>query len=161
MRRGRISEYEHQFASGTFHAAKRPWSIPCDVALPCATQNEITLDDAEALISNGVKAVAEGANMPTELAGVHAFLAAKVLFGPAKAANAGGVAVSGLEQSQNALRLSWGREEVDSRLKTIMHEIHAKCVSNGDSGGFVNYVRGANLAGFKKVADAMMAYGIV
>ena len=135
--------------------------MPCDVAFPCATQNEISLDDAKTLIGNGVKAVSEGANMPTELAGAHAFLEAKILYGPSKAANAGGVAVSGLEQSQNSLRLSWSREEVDAKLKTIMHDIHDKCVQQGTADGLVNYVRGANIAGFIKVADAMLAYGIV
>ncbi len=161
VRRGRIGEYEEQYKEASFYAGQRPWGVPCDVAFPCATQNELNVDEAKTLIGNGVKAVAEGANMPTELAGVHAFLDGRVLFGPAKAANAGGVAVSGLEQSQNAVRMSWGREEVDSRLKTIMREIHDKCVSNGDADGYVNYVRGANLAGFKKVADAMLAYGVV
>ncbi len=161
VHRGRISEYAKQFSGARFFADQRPWSVACDVAFPCATQNEISLDDAKTLIGNGVRAVAEGANMPTELAGVHAFLDAKVLFGPAKAANAGGVAVSGLEQSQNALRLSWSREEVDTKLKSIMRDIHEKCVEHGQTNGFVNYVRGANIAGFIKVADAMLAYGIV
>ncbi len=161
VRRGRISEYAEKFDGVTFYAAERPWSVPCDVAFPCATQNEINLADANTLIGNGVQAVCEGANMPTELAGVHAFLEAKILYGPSKAANAGGVAVSGLEQSQNALRLSWSREEVDAKLKTIMQEIHNKCVLHGKTDGFVNYVRGANIAGFIKVADAMLAYGVV
>lgn len=162
VRRGRISEYVEKFAGSTFHAGSRPWNIACDVALPCATQNEINLKEAQLLIDNGVQAVCEGANMPTELEGVHAFLDAKVLFGPAKAANAGGVAVSGLEQSQNSLRLSWSREEVDQRLQTIMHEIHAKCTVHGtQDDGSVNYVQGANLAGFVKVAEAMLAYGAV
>lgn len=161
VRRGRISEYADKFEGATFHANQRPWAVPCDVAFPCATQNEIRLEDAKTLVTNGAKAVCEGANMPTELAGAHAFLKAKLLYGPSKAANAGGVAVSGLEQSQNALRLSWSREEVDNRLKTIMHDIHDKCVVNGTTNGFVNYVRGANIAGFIKVADAMLAYGVV
>ncbi|MCL4127883.1 UNVERIFIED_CONTAM: hypothetical protein GTU68_000343 [Idotea baltica] len=161
VRRGRISQYVKEYPKATFHEDERPWSVPCDIAFPCATQNEISFEEAETLIANGVKAVSEGANMPTELNGVHAFLKAKVLFGPAKAANAGGVAVSGLEQSQNALRLAWSREEVNEKLKNIMHEIHAKCVQHGERDGFVNYVDGANLAGFIKVADAMMAYGIV
>jgi len=130
--------------------------------MPCATQNELDLDDAKTLIKNGVKAVSEGANMPTTLEGVHAFIDAGVRFAPAKAANAGGVAVSGLEQSQNALRLSWSREEVDERLKTIMADIHQKCVEYGTlDNGTVNYVHGANIAGFVKVADAMLAYGAV
>lgn len=162
VRRGRISEYADKFDGVAFHADARPWNVPCDVAIPCATQNEISLEDARTLLANGVKAVCEGANMPTELAGAHAFLEAKVLYGPSKAANAGGVAVSGLEQSQNALRLSWGREEVDAKLKTIMRDIHDKCVRYGREGdSFVNYVRGANIAGFIKVADAMLAYGVV
>ncbi len=162
IRRGRISEYADQYDGVAFHADQRPWNVPCDVALPCATQNELNADEATALIANGVRAVAEGANMPTELGGVHAFLRAKVLFGPGKAANAGGVAVSGLEQSQNALRLQWSHEEIDSRLKVIMRDIHDKCVRHG--GGeddHINYVRGANIAGFIKVAEAMVAYGVV
>jgi len=161
VRRGRISEYADKFDGVTFHADKRPWAIPCDVAFPCATQNEIDENDAHTLVKNGVKAVCEGANMPTELSGAHAFLNAKILYGPSKAANAGGVAVSGLEQSQNSLRLTWSHEEVDSKLRTIMKEIHGKCVKHGQSDQFVNYVRGSNIAGFIKVADAMLAYGIV
>lgn len=162
VRRGRISEYAEKFKSATFHADQKPWAVPCDIALPCATQNEISAEDAHTLLDNGVLAVCEGANMPTALEGVYGFLKAKILFGPAKAANAGGVAVSGLEQSQNALRLSWSREEVDQRLKTIMIEIHNKCVAYGvESDEFVHYVRGANVAGFVKVADAMLAYGAV
>ena len=162
VRRGRISEYVKKFDGAEFHADQTPWTVPCEVALPCATQNEITLEDARTLHSNGVIAVCEGANMPTTLDGVHAFLDAKILFGPAKAANAGGVAVSGLEQSQNALRLSWSHEEVEQRLQTIMIDIHEKCVAYGvESETFVNYVRGANIAGFVKVADALLAYGAV
>ncbi|MCG8448526.1 MAG: NADP-specific glutamate dehydrogenase [Pirellulales bacterium] len=162
VRRGRISEYAEKFDGATFYEGQRPWSVPCDVALPCATQNEISLKEAKTLLANGVQAVSEGANMPTELEGVHEFLNAKILFGPAKAANAGGVAVSGLEQSQNSLRLSWSREEVDERLQRIMHDIHTKCVSYGKQpDGTINYVLGANLAGFVKVADAMLAYGAV
>lgn len=162
VRRGRISEYAEKYSNVEFHEGERPWSIKCDIALPCATQNEISPEDAKTLIENGVQAVCEGANMPTELEGVHALINAKVLFGPAKAANAGGVAVSGLEQSQNSLRLSWSREEVNDRLKEIMRDIHGKCIEYGvQSDGFVNYVQGANLAGFVKVADAMLAYGAV
>ena len=162
VRRGRIGEYARKFKGATFHARKRPWAVPGDVALPCATENEIGGEDARRLIANGVQAVCEGANMPTELAAVHAFLRAKVAFGPAKAANAGGVAVSGLEQSQNALRISWSAAEVDARLQGIMRDIHAKCVQHGKGRGrAVNYVRGANIAGFIKVADAMVAYGAV
>ena len=159
--RGRIDEYAEKFPSASFHSCERPWSVPVQVAFPSATQNEIDGDEAQTLIKNGVQAVVEGANMPTSLAGIHAFLDAGVLFAPAKAANAGGVAVSGLEQSQNALRLSWSREEVDSRLQTIMREIHAKCLEHGETNGVVNYVRGANVAGFLKVANAMLAYGAV
>jgi glutamate dehydrogenase (NADP+) len=161
VRRGRISEYAERFDGAEFHADQRPWGVPVDIALPCATQNEINGDDAKILIDNGVKAVCEGANMPTELPGVHAFLKAGILYAPGKAANAGGVAVSGLEQSQNALRISWNHAEVDARLKTIMKEIHEKCVAHGEDGDVVNYVRGANISGFVKVADAMLAYGIV
>ncbi len=162
VRRGRIREYADKYQGVEFHEGQRPWNTPCDVAMPCATQNEISSDDARALLKNGVKSVCEGANMPTELDGAHAFLDAQILYGPSKAANAGGVAVSGLEQSQNALRLSWSRDEVDERLKTIMHDIHQKCVAYGnDANGDINYVKGANIAGFVKVADAMLAYGIV
>ncbi|MDJ0787764.1 MAG: NADP-specific glutamate dehydrogenase [Myxococcota bacterium] len=160
-RRGRIKEYAEEFGC-EYQEGKRPWGVPCDVAFPCATQNEIELADAKELLKNGVKVVCEGANMPTKIDGVHAFLDAKILYGPAKAANAGGVGVSGLEQSQNALRLSWSREEVDARLQGIMNDIHGKCVHYSDQeGGWVNYVSGANLAGFVKVADAMVAYGVV
>ncbi|WP_144986121.1 NADP-specific glutamate dehydrogenase [Gimesia aquarii] len=163
VRRGRINEYAEKFKSASFHEGKRPWSVPVDVAMPCATQNEVSGDEARTLLANGVKAVCEGANMPTELEGVHAFVKAGILYAPAKAANAGGVAVSGLEQSQNALRLSWSREEVDERLKTIMREIHAQCVTYGSKAKseIVNYVDGANIAGFVKVAEAMLAYGAV
>lgn len=160
-RRGRISEYAEHFGCA-YHERTRPWGIPCQLAIPCATQNELDLEDARTLIANGVVAVAEGANMPSTLDAVHLFLDQKVAFGPAKAANAGGVAVSGLEQSQNALRISWSRDEVDGHLKTIMRDIHNQCREHGlDEDGFVNYVRGANVAGFQKVADAMLAYGVV
>ena len=162
VRRGRIAEYAQKFPSAQFLDGKRPWEVICDAAFPCATQNEISLDDAKALVANGIKVVAEGANMPTELVATRLFQEKGVLFGPAKAANAGGVAVSGLEQSQNALRLSWSREEVDERLKKIIKEIHAKCLQYGSNGnGGVDYVKGANIGGFVKVADAMLAYGIV
>jgi len=161
-RRGRISEYVEKFPKASFHADARPWAVPCDIALPCATQNEITVKDARTLLKNGVRAVCEGANMPCTLEAVHAFGRARIMYAPAKAANAGGVAVSGLEQSQNALRLSWSHEEVDGRLRKIMQEIHQKCVRHGkEPDGYVNYVRGANIAGFIRVADAMLAYGIV
>ncbi len=162
IRRGRIAEYVEQFPRASFHADQRPWGVPCDVAFPCATQNEIEGDDAQTLLDNGVIAVSEGANMPTELEGIHRFIDARILFGPAKAANAGGVAVSGLEQSQNALRLSWSRIEVDEKLKKIMKDIHDKCYWSGrENDEYSNYLRGANIAGFVKVADAMLAYGYV
>ena len=160
-RRGRIREYAERFGC-EFLADQNPWRVPCELAFPCATQNEIECEDARTLIENGVRLVCEGANMPTQFEAVHRFRAAKVLFGPAKAANAGGVAVSGLEQSQNAQRLSWSREEVDRRLQDIMLEIHGKCVEWGSTGNaFIDYDKGANLAGFIKVADAMLAYGPV
>ena len=161
VRRGRIVEYARTFGCD-YHEGALPWDVPCDVALPCATQNEIDSVAAKALIKNGVRTVGEGANMPCSLEATTAFLAAGVLFGPAKAANAGGVAVSGLEQSQNALRMSWSHDEVHGRLRAIMGDIHDKCCRYGDEGnGEVNYVRGANVAGFVKVADAMLAYGAV
>ena len=161
VRRGRISEYAERFGCD-YHEGERPWQVPCDVALPCATQNELDTGAAAALVKNGVKAVGEGANMPCTLGATETLLAGGVLFGPAKAANAGGVAVSGLEQSQNALRLSWSREEVHERLRQIMTEIHEKCCEYGDDGNRgVSYVKGANIAGFVKVADAMLAYGAV
>jgi glutamate dehydrogenase (NADP+) len=162
IKRGRISEYVDKYSKASFHADQRPWGVPCDIALPCATQNEINVAEANTLLKNNVIAVCEGANMPTEADAVHAFLNAGVPFGPGKAANAGGVAVSGLEQSQNALRLSWSREEVDGRLKTIMTDIHGRCAEYGTrADGSVDYVAGANIAGFVKVADAMVAYGLV
>ena len=163
VRRGRISEYADKFSSAEFHEGQRPWSVACDVALPCATQNEISLEDAKQLIGNSVQVVCEGANMPTELDAMNQFMADGVLFGPAKAANAGGVAVSGLEQSQNAMRISWTKEEVNDRLLKIMNDIHQKCVLHGPelSNGNVDYVSGANIAGFIKIADAMVAYGAV
>ena len=160
VRRGRISEYVDKFG-GEYHDGKRPWGVKSDLAFPSATQNELDGDDAATMVTNGVMAVSEGANMPTTLEGVHKFLEAKVLFAPAKAANAGGVAVSGLEQSQNSGRISWSREEVDTRLQATMHGIHEKCVQYGTEGDYVDYVKGANLAGFVKVADAMIAFGVV
>lgn len=163
VRRGRISEYADKYSSAEFHEGQRPWSVACDVALPCATQNEVSLSDARQLIGNGVQVVCEGANMPTELDAMNQFVVDGVLFGPAKAANAGGVAVSGLEQSQNAMRISWTREEVNDRLLKIINEIHQKCVHHGPelANGNVDYVSGANIAGFIKIADAMVAYGAV
>ncbi len=159
-RRGRIREYVEKFG-GSFHEGERPWSVPCDAAFPCATQNELGGDDAKALVANGCQLVSEGANMPSTLDAVGHFIESKVLFGPAKAANAGGVAVSGLEQSQNAMRLSWSREQVDEQLLDIMKSIHATCEEHGKDGDFINYVRGANIGGFIKVADAMLAYGVL
>lgn len=162
VKRGRISEYTEKYTSATFHQGERPWSVKCDIALPCATQNELNEDEAKQLINNGIIAVAEGANMPTTPEAIEAFQKAKVLFSPGKASNAGGVATSGLEMSQNSLRLSWTREEVDEKLNKIMNDIHAACVQYGkDDSGYVDYVKGANVAGFVKVADAMLAQGVV
>ena len=160
VKRGRIKEYTEKFG-GNYLENNRPWSIPCDVALPCATQNEINVSEAKTLIKNGCIAVAEGANMPSETDAVEVFLNSKILFGPGKAANAGGVAVSGLEMSQNSSRISWSREEVDQKLHGIMKSIHLACVSHGKTDDFTDYVKGANIAGFIKVADAMMDQGIV
>jgi glutamate dehydrogenase (NADP+) len=158
---GRVGEYARR-TGVEFLPGRKPWAIPTDVALPCATQNELDEEDARTLIANGVQCVAEGANMPTTLAAVHAFEEARVLFAPGKASNAGGVATSGLEMSQNAMRLAWPREEVDARLLTIMQGIHAACVQHGAGpDGTISYVRGANIAGFVKVADAMLAQGVV
>ncbi len=161
-RRGRISEYADQYPSAEFHAGKRPWSAKVDLAYPCATQNELDLDDAKMLVSNGCIGVYEGANMPTTLDATEYFKEHKIMFAPGKASNAGGVATSGLEMSQNSQRLSWTREEVDNRLKSIMKDIHENCVKYGSSdNGQVDYVKGANIAGFVKVADAMLAQGHV
>lgn len=162
VRRGRIAEYAEKFAGAEFHADKRPWDIPCQLAFPSATQNEIEASDAKTLVKQGCICVSEGANMPTSPEGVDVFLNAKILYGPGKAANAGGVAVSGLEMAQNRGFLHWPREEVDGRLQQIMHSIHANCCKYGaDQSGFVNYVQGANIAGFVKVADAMLQQGVV
>ena len=160
VRRGRIKEYAEHFGC-KYYEGMRPWDIPADLAFPSATQNEIDGEDAKNLVKNGVMAVGEGANMPTTPAGVDIFLAAKILYGPGKAANAGGVAVSGLEQSQNSMRLSWTREEVDTKLHNIMKSIHAHCVQFGQEDGFVNYVNGANIGGFVKIADSMLAFGVM
>ena len=159
-KRGRIVEYTKKFKSEYFEG-ERPWNHACDVALPCATQNEINLQDAKTLIKNNCMCVAEGANMPTETNAVHEFIKNKILFGPGKAANAGGVAVSGLEMSQNSMRLNWDRDEVDKKLNQIMKNIHSQCIEHGKDGNFVNYVKGANIAGFIKVADAMIDQGVV
>ena len=162
VERGRISDYLKKYPSATFVAGKTPWTVACDIAMPCATQNELHGDDAKALIANGVKAVAEGANMPCTPEAVEAFSAKRILFSPGKAANAGGVSTSGLEMSQNSLRLSWSREEVDQRLHGIMKSIHASCVKYGArEDGTIDYVKGANLAGFVKVADAMLDQGVM
>lgn len=161
VRRGRISEYAEKFGC-EYLEGKRPWGIPCDIAFPSATQNEISAEDAQTLVDNGIKVVGEGANMPTVIEGINIFQDAKVLFAPSKAANAGGVTVSGLEQSQNAQRMSWTAAEVDEKLKSIMKEIHTQCVKYGDTDSeHIDYVKGANLAGFVRVADAMLAYGVV
>lgn len=159
VRRGRISEYAEKFKC-EFHEG-RPWGVPCDVALPCATQNEIEGDEAKTLLKNGVKAVSEGANMPTVQAGVDAFQDARILYAPSKAANAGGVAVSGLEMAQNSARRNWKEEEMQQLLKDIMNDIHERCVRYGSEGEHVDYFKGANIAGFVKVADAMLAYGVL
>lgn len=161
-RRGRISEYADEFSGASYHEDERPWNVECDLAMPCATQNELNEDEAKALVKNGVQAVSEGANMPTTLEGVHVFQDAQIMYGPGKAANAGGVAVSGLEMSQNAERISWNQERLGDMLTDLMEGIHEKCVEHGKDGeGNVNYVKGANIAGFKKVADAMLAFGVV
>lgn len=158
----RISEYTKKYPNATYVAGKRPWEVKCDVALPCATQNELNEEEAKMLVANGCFCVAEGANMPSTPEAVTVFQNAKILFAPGKASNAGGVATSGLEMSQNSLRLSWTSEEVDERLKNIMKNIHEACVKYGSDGtGYVDYVKGANIAGFVKVADAMLAQGVV
>ena len=163
VRRGRISEYVKEFKGATFTGGgARPWAVACDVALPCATQNELDGNDAKTLLANGCIAVSEGANMPTNLEGVHIFKAAKILYAPGKASNAGGVAVSGLEMSQNSARMSWKESDLQEMLVDIMKGIHASCAEYGSDGqGYIDYVKGANIAGFKKVADAMLAYGVV
>ena len=159
-RRGRIGEYADTFGA-SFHAGKRPWGVPCDVALPCATQNEIDEEAAGTLLANGCTAVSEGANMPTVTSGIKRFLDARILFGPAKAANAGGVALSGLEMSQNASKRSWEKQVLSDELRDIMRGIHERCLADGDEGDFVNYARGANIAGFRKVANAVLAFGVL
>jgi glutamate dehydrogenase (NADP+) len=162
VKRGRISEYATKYPSAKFVAGKRPWEVKVDIALPCATQNELNEAEAKALIANGVKCVAEGANMPSTPEAITAFQAAKVQFAPGKASNAGGVATSGLEMSQNSLRLSWTAEEVDSKLHGIMVSIHTACVQYGkEADGTIDYVKGANIAGFVKVADSMIDQGLV
>jgi len=161
-RRGRIADYVSEYPGATFHEGKTPWGVPCDVALPCATQNELLGEDAKLLVANGCIAVAEGANMPTNLEGVHVFKDARILFAPGKAANAGGVAVSGLEMSQNSERRSWKEDDLQVLLVDIMQGIHASASAYGRvSADYTDYVKGANIAGFKKVADAMLAFGVV
>lgn len=159
VKRGRIKEYADKYGVEYFEGQK-PWSIPCEIALPCATQNEIGIEDANTLVKNGVIAIAEGANMPTYIDAIHVFHDNKILYAPGKASNAGGVAVSGLEMSQNSQRLSWTRRELDVKLQGIMAGIHEQCLKYGDEGEYVDYVKGANLAGFVKVANAMLAYGV-
>jgi len=160
-RRGRISEYIDRFSNAKFFKNKTPWSIPCQIALPCATQNELNIQDAKMLIKNGCICISEGANMPCTPESILYFRDNKILYAPGKASNAGGVAVSGLEMAQNSLRYSWTRDEVDSKLKDIMLDIHNSCIDHGNEKGFINYEKGANIAGFIKVADAMLAQGVV
>jgi len=161
VKRGRIKEMADKFANVEFHEGAKPWGIKCDIALPCATQNELNAEEAATLINNGCMCVSEGANMPSTPDAIEKFRAAKILFAPGKASNAGGVATSGLEMSQNSLRLSWTREEVDQKLHSIMVSIHEACEKYGKEGDYVDYVKGANVAGFIKVADAMLAQGHV
>ncbi len=162
IERGRIKEYVDEYPSAVYHAGERPWGEKADIAMPCATQNEINGEEAKTLVANGIIAVAEGANMPSTPEAIETFQAAKILYAPGKASNAGGVSVSGLEMSQNSERLSWTSEEVDARLKIIMADIHENCVKYGtEEDGYINYEKGANVAGFMKVAKAMMAQGIV
>ncbi|WP_026932783.1 NADP-specific glutamate dehydrogenase [Christiangramia echinicola] len=161
-RRGRISEYVDKYSSAEYHEGKTPWGIKCDVALPCATQNELQEEDAKTLVKNGCICVGEGANMPCTPEAISVFTKEKILFSPGKASNAGGVATSGLEMSQNSMRYSWSAEEVDKKLHEIMNDIHEKCVEFGtEEDGYVDYVKGANIAGFVKVADAMLSQGVV
>ena len=161
VKRGRIKAYADHFGC-EFHEGARPWSVACDIALPCATQNELNAEEAKALVANGCNCVSEGANMPCTPEAIEVFDQNKILFAPGKASNAGGVAVSGLEMSQNSLRYNWTREEVDAKLHAIMVDIHTSCVAYGSDGnGYTNYVKGANVAGFVKVADAMLDQGVV
>ena len=159
-KRGRIKEYLKEFG-GEYFEGDKPWNIPCDIALPCATQNEINEKNAIALVENGCKVVSEGANMPSDPQAINIFLNHNLLFGPGKAANAGGVATSGLEMSQNSMRINWTREEVDQKLHQIMKDIHEACVLHGTQNGSINYVKGANIAGFIKVADSMIDQGVI
>ncbi len=160
VKRGRISEYAEKYGCA-FHKGEKPWSVPCDLAYPCATQNELDGQAALVLLDHGCKGVAEGANMPSTIEAINAFHAAKIPFAPGKASNAGGVAVSGLEMTQNSIRMAWSEEELEQRLKDIITNIHTQCVEHGTHDGWVDYVRGANIAGFAKVARAMLAYGVI
>jgi len=161
VKRGRIKEYATTYSSAKYVEGQTPWGIPCDVAMPCATQNELQIEDAKTLIKNGCICISEGANMPCTAEAVEVFLENKILYAPGKASNAGGVATSGLEMTQNSLRYNWTREEVDAKLLGIMKDIHGSCIEYGSDKGFTNYVKGANIAGFVKVADAMIAQGVV
>ncbi|MGB3773829.1 MAG: NADP-specific glutamate dehydrogenase [Leeuwenhoekiella sp.] len=162
VRRGRIKEYLDKYPDAEYHEGENPWGIKCDIALPCATQNELQKEDAETLVKNGCMSVGEGANMPCTPEAIEVFQKAKILFSPGKASNAGGVATSGLEMSQNSIRYNWSAEEVDQKLHEIMYDIHNACVEYGEEeNGYINYVKGANIAGFVKVADAMLAQGVV
>ncbi|MEG2865796.1 MAG: glutamate dehydrogenase, partial [Mucinivorans sp.] len=160
--RGRISEYVDRYPKAKYVRGERPWSVKCDIAMPCATQNELDESEAKMLLANGCTCVGEGANMPSTPGAVEAFQSARILYSPGKASNAGGVATSGLEMSQNSERLQWSEEEVDTKLRSIMSNIHARCVEFGtQEDGYINYVKGANIAGFRKVASAMLAQGLV
>jgi|TARA_B100001093_G_scaffold156196_1_gene148836 glutamate dehydrogenase (NADP+) len=161
IKRERISAYLKKYSKAEFHAKKNPWAVKCDIAIPCATQNELDLSAAKKLIKNGCKTIGEGANMPCTTDAVNLFIENKILYAPGKASNAGGVAVSGLEMAQNSLKYNWSREVVDGKLKEIMSDIHASCIKYGASKDEINYVKGANIAGFVKVADAMLAQGVV
>lgn len=161
VRRGRIKEYLENYPNAEYHDGKKPWNIQCDIALPCATQNELNEEDAQALVDNGCMSVGEGANMPCTPEAIEVFKKARILFSPGKASNAGGVATSGLEMSQNSIRYGWSAEEVDQKLHEIMYDIHKACVEHGEEeDGYIDYIKGANIAGFVKVADAMLAQGI-
>ena len=160
--RGRIREYADKYPGATYYEGQRPWGVKCDIAMPCATQNELNEDEARALVAGGCICVAEGANMPSTPEAIKVFQDSRILYSPGKASNAGGVATSGLEMTQNSIRLSWTPEEVDQKLHSIMQNIHAACVKYGtEPDGYVNYVKGANIAGFMKVANAMLAQGCV
>ena len=160
--RGRIKEYADRYPSATYYPGQRPWGVKCDIAMPCATQNELNGDEAQALVDNGCICVAEGANMPSTPDAIRIFQQHKLLYAPGKAANAGGVATSGLEMTQNSMRITWSPEEVDAKLRSIMQNIHSVCVQYGtQADGYINYVKGANIAGFMKVAHAMMGQGII